>query len=343
MEKVKVVGAKTLVKYTEGILKQGFKSNSWEISNEAENVVIQIHGAPQSEKDDKVILEAIKRDIIKADQLKRIILLHRPDEIQLRFPELKEILKSARKPTGLTFLGDIHINDNFFNAPNLVKRVIPHGFFTLSGKLQIDPVVVGSHTTWGEMRSIEHIFRLLGEIFKLDSSIVGYVGGKPRDQLEMEHLKNEWTRLNPNLQANFLNVDQYRSDSSQKNEIFVDLENIEPKNFGLSFNVQMYYLNGEVRTGESSGSAHSSVGVPVILEMNGSEAIENLKVIKVPYGSKEDINSVDFKAGAKLVLDAVVSKSYEAMLNHNLAQSKKFNSTYVGSEYIKLFAELHVD
>lgn len=337
MSKVKIHGAKTLEKYTEGILVKGFENNSWEVSDDAEIILYQIHGAPQSEEDDKVILEQIKQDIVKDDQIKRVILFHRPDEIELGFPELSDILKTAKKPIGLTFLGDMHVSDPFFDAPNLVKKVIPHGFFSISEKLQIDPIVIGSHTTWGEMRSIEHIFKLLGEVFRKNNSIVGYVGGKPKDQLDLEFLKQEWNKLNPDIEAEFLDAHKDTFDSSKKNVIFVDSENKEPENFGLSFNVQMYYLNDKVRTGESSGSVHSSVGVPVILEMNGSEVIENLKVIRVPYGSKENINSIDFKKGAESILAAVNNKSYAEMLKHNLTQSKKFNPAYVGKEYIKLF------
>lgn len=338
MNKVKVVGAKTLEKYTEGILVQGFKNNSWEVSDDAEIIVYQIHGAPQSEEDDKVILEQIKQDLVKDDSIKRAILLHRPDEIQLRFPELVDILKTSKNQIGLTFLGDMHVSD--FDAPNLVKKVIPHGFFSISEKLQIEPVVIGSHTTWGEMRSIEHIFKLLGEVFRKNSSIVGYVGGKPKEQLDSGFLKNEWSELNPDIEVEVLDAHKDTFDSSKKNVIFVDSENVEPENFGLSFNVQMYYLNEKVRTGESSGSVHSSVGVPVILEMNGSEIIEDVKVIKVPYSSQEDINSVDFKAGAELILNSINDKSYVEMLKHNLEQSKKFNATFVGKEYIKLFDQL---
>jgi hypothetical protein len=340
MNEVKIVGAKALEKYTDGILKQGFIDNSWKVSNDAENIIIQIHGAPQSGEDDKVNLEQIKHDIVKNDQIKRVILLHRPDEIQLRFPELKEILKTTKKPTGLTFLGDMHIADSFFDAPNLVKKAIPHGFFNISEMLQLTPVVIGSHTTWGEMRSIGHVFKILGEVFRKNGSIVGYVGGKPKDQLKLEYLRSQWNDLNPDLQATFLDAHKDKIVPSKTNVIFTDSENVEPENFGLSFNVQMYFLNEKVRTGESSGSVHSSVGVPVILEMNGSEIIEDLKVIKVPYGSKDDINSIDFKTGANLILKSINDKSYENMLKHNLAQSKKFNSTYVGSEYIKLLNQI---
>lgn len=337
---VKIYGAKTLDKYTEGILVQGFKNNSWVVENNAEAVVYQIHGAPQSEVYDKVILKKIKQDTTKKDSVKRVILLHRPDEIQLRLPEIKGIFQAINRPTGLTFLGDMHAKDSFFEAPNLIRKVIPHGFFNISEKLQTDPIIIGSHTTWGEMRSIEHIFKLLGEIFSNEGSIIGYIGGKPKEQLEIDHLKSEWKRHNSNLPVTFLDAHKNGITLSNKNVIFVDSENINPEGFGLSFNVQMYYLNNKVRTGESSGSVHSSVSVPVILEMNGSEVIEDLKVIKVPYGSVDDISTIDFKTGAKRILDALRSRSYKDMLKHNLAQSKKFNSAFVGSEYIKLFDQL---
>jgi len=232
------------------------------------------------------------------------------------------------------------VNDDFFKASKVIRKVIPHGFFNISEKLQTEPIVIGSHTTWGEMRSIEHIFKLLGEVFRKNGSVIGYVGGKPKDQLEIEFLKGEWNKLNPDLPAIFLDAHKDKYNSIKKNVIYVESDNVEPESFGLSFNVQMYYLNNKVRTGESSGSVHSSVGVPVILEMNGSEVIEDLKVIKVPYDSRDDINSVDFRAGAELILDSINNRSYEEMLRHNLAQSKKFNSTYVGSEYIKLFEQL---
>ncbi len=340
MREVFIHGAKTLEKYTKGLLVQGFNSNSWKVKEDAKNILYQIHGAPQSEEDDNVILRKIKQDFTKKDSAKRVILLHRPDEIQLRLPKLREILQSANKPIGLTFLGDMHISDSFFKAPNLVKKVIPHGFFKISEKLQIDPIIIGSHTTWGEMRSIEHIFKLLGEVFRKSGSIIGYVGGKPNDQLEIDFLTKEWNKHNSNIPVTFLDANKDVTPSSRKNVIFVDSENIEPEGFGLSFNAQLYYLSNKVRTGESSGSVHSSVGVPVILEMNGSEVIEDLNVIKVPYGSKDDIGTVDFKDGAKLILDSIRNYSYKDMLKHNLAQSKKFNSAFVGSEYIKLFNQL---
>ncbi|HLC48881.1 MAG TPA: hypothetical protein VJI96_00645 [Candidatus Andersenbacteria bacterium] len=341
MSIVSIYGSKSLERFTEGILTRGFHENAWEVASDAKNNVYQIHGAPQSEVDDKTIIERLKKDIVKVDSINRVILLHRPDEIQLRFPGLKDVLVSAKKAIGVTFLGDMHINDTFFDIPSLVKKVIPHGFFPISEKPQTDPVIVGSHTTWGEMRSIEHIFRLLDELFKNGTTtIVGYVGGKPKDQLEINILKREWQQLKLKTEVTFLDAHIAEQNLNGKNVILVDSQNIEPANFGLTFNVQLYYLGRRIRTGESSGSVHSSVGIPVILEMNGSEVIENLKTIKIPYGSIEDIHSINFHAGADLILKSIADESYKAMLKHNVEQSKMFNSSYVGREYIKLFNQL---
>ncbi len=61
---------------------------------------------------------------------------------------------------------------------------------------------------------------------------------------------------------------------------------------------------------------------------------------RVQVWLKDDINTIDFKTGAELILDSIRKGSYKDMLKHNLAQSKKFNPTYVGSEYIKLFNQI---
>lgn len=344
---VGICGAKTLTQFTDGILKRGFAevAQSKGAHHDYGADIYQIHGAPQSEEDDRVILERIKQDLKKQDNIKRVVLLHRPDEIELRYPEFKDTLAGATRPFGITFLGDMHIDDDFFNVPNALRRVIPHGFFeNISHELQVSPIIVGSHTTWGEMRSTGHMIQLLGEVFRQRGThdIIGYVGGKPKDQLDSKLLREKWDEHNGDVSVVFMDAHykQNLEDNKGENVVLLDLENTMPDNFGLTYNVQLYYLNDRVRTGESSGSAHSAISIPVVLEMNGSEAIEDLRVVKVPYGSRDDIGTVDFRAGAESILKSVEDRSYIHMLEHNLEQSKKFTPSYVASEYIKLFDEL---
>ncbi len=113
-----------------------------------------------------------------------------------------------------------------------------------------------------------------------------------------------------------------------------------PCTFGITFNIQMYYFGEKVRTGESSGSLHASVSIPVILEMNGSDMIEDLKVIRVPYTSLDDIGTIDFISGAQKIIDTIDDTSFTSMLEHNSLQAEKFNNTFVARSYINIFEQL---
>jgi hypothetical protein len=72
---------------------------------------------------------------------------------------------------------------------------------------------------------------------------------------------------------------------SASNLILIDSDSTVGENLTPTFNTQMYHLGSRVRTGESSGSIHNCAGVPVVCEMNGSELIEELRVIKERSGS----------------------------------------------------------
>ncbi len=74
--------------------------------------------------------------------------------------------------------------------------------------------------------------------------------------------------------------------------------------------------------------------------MNGSEIIEGLEVIRVPYGDVSDIDSVDYRVGARKIVDGINNGNFVRMLKHNLEQAKKFNNTYVARQYIDLFQQL---
>jgi hypothetical protein len=91
----------------------------------------------------------------------------------------------------------------------------------------------------------------------------------------------------------------------------------------------------------------------VIWEMNGSEVIENLAVIKVlselavllsfanhlqvPYRSLESVESVDYPAGAALILEAIARDSLLRMLAHNREQAAKLNAAYSARKYADIF------
>lgn len=358
MNSVIIYGAKTLERYTNQILVQGFLNNFWEArkgppsslsTTKADAVLYQIHGSPHAKEEDAIILKMLAHALASnRKQRKIVVLLHRPDEIQVRYPALKNILLKAKKEIGLVFLGNKHISDEFFPVQHIRKKIIPHGFFDLKPEFQIDPIVIGSHTTWGEMRSIEHALKLLIEVFRLgsDRNIVGYLGGKPQKQLTINRLREVFKRFNFDNSIQLLDAHAYSIKQaigkarSGINIILADSLDSQPKEIGVTYNIQLYYLGNKIRTGESSGSLHASTGIPVIFEMNGSEEIEDLQVIKVPYTSVNDIESVDFLAGVKKIINSIDDGSFLKMLKHNLTQSKKFNNTFIAKSYINLFHEL---
>lgn len=354
MKKIIIYGAKSLDRYTKKILRDGFINFGWQAEEGAvgdgknlgtDLVLYQIHGAPQA-TEDEMIMAMIKA--APAEQ-KAIILVHRPDEVQTRLPGVATLLSGLSQSKALVFLGNLHQNDPFY-AGIKNRFVVPHGFFDVKDDFQKEPIIIGTHTTWGEMRSVEHIIKLLAEVFKLDPdnsrNIWGYLGGKPKEQLQIDILKKITAENFGALAVNFIDINKnsareiLQAPARGEHAILVDEENIEPADFGMTFNVQMYYLGKAIRTGESSGSLHMSVGVPVILEMNGSEVIEDLNIIRVPYRSLADINSVDFAAGAQKIIAAIDDGGYAAMLQHNLGQARKFNNTFVAQSYAKIFEQL---
>lgn len=350
-EKVIIYGASTLDRYTKGILVDGFRNNGWGVEAsdidkkpEEGTILFQLHGSPQAVEEDKKITDRISEAIAENDSSKLIILVHRPDEIQILHPNFDKVLATIVHPTGLVLLGDKHLEDDFFKADKTVRSVIPHGFFDLSQDLQTDPVVIGTNTTWGEMRSTEHALRLLTEVFRLnpESRVVGYLGGKPADKLDIVILKEEVEKVAPDFPVQFIDLGKFsfKDAVKQKGNIVLVQNGGQSDDFSLTYNTQLYFLGKKVRTGESSGSVHISSGVPVILEMNGSESIEGLEVVKIPYSDVSDINSVDYKAGATEIVTTINDKSFIGMIGHNQKQAKKFNNTYVTSQYINLFQAL---
>jgi len=185
------------------------------------------------------------------------------------------------------------------------------------------------------------------EIFKgnkSDKKIIGYLGGKPEGELHIEVLRETAKKISSETSMTFVNVHDYSHldevSGMTENVILIDSINDEPSYFSLTFNIQMYYLGNAVRMGEVSGSAHTAPSIPVILEMNGAEIIEELRVIKVPYTDANNISSVDFEKGAEMVLNSIEDGSYKDMLFNNLKQSKAWNNTRIGKEYLNLFEEL---
>ena len=320
--RISIFGASTLKAFTEGILGEGFREHgiSTEMRSVAEfeaagnePVLLQIHGSPESEAHDRALFAFAELRLSEA-RSPTIILLHRPDEIEGKFSrEFARWRYSSSAKAAFVLLGTYFVDAPYLQATGLPIEVVSHGFFVSDQSLQENPVVVGAHTGWGEMRSLRHAAQLLAAVFTRSENlpIVGYLGGGPRRELELRRIDD--ILVDAGLRAfELVQVSQlsFPIQLASHPRIIISHEGAPPPGLGLTFNLQLYHLNGAVRRGESSGSLHRGVSVPVILEMNGAEALEDLRVVKVPYDNSLEAGEADWGAAAEeidLLLDFQVN------------------------------------
>jgi hypothetical protein len=302
-------------------------------------MIIQIHGAPASEGWDREMLVTLSTRLQRAEPT--VVLLHRPDEIADRLPELRRVLESAQHPFGLCFLGGLHVDDDFYFAPFALRRVIPHGFFSSRIPSSGPPYIVGSHTSWGEMREVDHALRVLVPVLRKSSpsSIVGYLGGIPAESLTIPAITAKVRDLGsdcavlpwPGALPTHFASDQPTLFLGGPSEELAPLPH---------FNTQLYHYRGAIRTGESSGSLHAAVSIPVIFEMNGAESTEDLAVIKVPYTDRKHAANADFNGAATTIRGLIDNHDLAPHLQQNYEVSLRLDPKEIGSRYLHLIDEL---
>jgi hypothetical protein len=344
--KVALAGSATLTRFTEGILRDGLRACGCEVlsqENGADFGIIQIHGAPAAREADLEIIRNLPKAVSRLTGC--IILLHRPDEISDTIPQLKSVLSALPATTGLAMLGDLLIDDPFYQLPQLSRRVIPHGFFDSDTDILSRPVIIGSHTTWGEMRSVKRTLALLKAIAKVGprTPVIGYLGGTPAEALSRKSVSAhlEHFDLNKVFTLRDFKTEDWREEiqTATPNTIFLHAGAAAPS-FDVTFNVQLYHYGERIRMGESSGSLHASAGIPVIFEMNGSERIENLKTIKVPYSNPNDADAADIDSAARQIATLLDTGEYSQMLIHNREMTRVWNNQSVARLYIDFLESL---
>ena len=169
------------------------------------------------------------------------------------------------------------------------------------------------------------------------------MGGAPEEDLSRTSVSTLLEQLNLSnlLTLRDFNVDRWRGDlsSAGSNTIFLN-PGAAPADFDVTFNVQLYHYGSRVRLGESSGSLHASAGIPVVFEMNGSEIIENIKTVKIPYSDSDDVATADFKSAARRIVDLVDSGKYQELLDHNRETCRVWNKRSVGRLYINFLEDV---
>lgn len=336
--RVAIIYSSTLQRFTSGILAAGFAAHGWEIVPyyEASCVIAQIHGSPAAEREDLSIIDLLQ-SMFEANRHSIAILIHRPDEVQDRLPELQQLLKNAPPKVAISFLGPHHKDDPFFGANRRI--VIPHGFFEPAATpTQAGPIIIGAHTSWGEIRSAEAATLLLRETFKTpcSSPIVGYLGGSSVD------LANSRSMIESLMQgiAPVCTPAEVRVPLEAYNGPPLLLFNPSgrwPDEVQLTFNIQLYHYGDAIRTGESSGSAHTGGNIPVIWEMNGAEILEELHVIKVPYAERSSWRTSDFSAAAERIHSVIETGKLAGFLHHNYKRAQAMSPAWVAARYIEIF------
>lgn len=255
----------------------------------------QIHASPQGLPDD---LELLKQ--AKLSKSKKIFLLHRPDELLL-VPELESFFEEYSQAS-LVVLGDLVLELDYWKARKDFITVIPHPFLNLDLPVKRnDKYVIGSFTAWGEMRKLEHFIELARSLpsDRFDFLIGGTLDGRDLDSSDI---------------PSFMKLMK------------------EP--FVPHFNVQLYHLNGKKRIGESSGSLHRGVTIPVIFEANGIERVEGLKVIKVE--ADENLKNPDFQKAAKEIIQ--LSLDVDKYLRSNFELASKNLPRNFATSVLKVFS-----
>lgn len=370
IESVSIIGSKSLDRYTMRILARGFELNNIPgtvmsgnlnaaaLRNIATPALVQLHGAPQSEADDRMVLEALK----DWPQVPTCLILHRPDELQDRYGGFKQTLDllGKRDNFALSFFGDYHVNDPWFSGVQPERRnVLYHGFFELPAdyQLQIDPIVIGTHTTLGEMRSKSSILALLGNIFRLNAGmerpIVGYLGGKPLEEVQIAKLKVEAKESVPKgvpvlfLDAADFTPQQALEFARNQNSHAILVSQNDEQTTGMTLNTQMYYrVTGSgrtvIRTGEASGTAHLEPAPVIFCEMNHADRhpIVPLQAIWAPYGNIGYFDSIDFPRTAEQIIDLIDDGQILPMMQHNLGLFSQFGPARLAQDYLGIFQEL---
>lgn len=349
---VKTVGlcaSSTLQRYTADILEKGLRGCGAIISAAAPKIptIYQVHGSPAAVEGDRSTVQAIDTHLRYPGAAPLIVLIHRPAEVQKQAPNLAAVLNESAVPFGLCFLGDLHIDDEFYDSLFAIRRVIPHGFYSASLPQVTPPYWIGAHTRWGELRSVEDSLSLLAQVLlRTDSSqLRGYLGGEPSECLSIDTITAALARMqDPRRSSKLAAVTVARwtgEDAARLGNaptIWIGQPGIAPP--PLHFNVQLFHHDGQIRTDENSGSLHSAPSIPVVVEMNGAERTEDLAVIKILKGATSRVSDCDFSRAADAIVDVVSHDEVPGLLRHNHQRAVAQSPQAIAQQYLDLFEEL---
>ncbi len=291
--KLKIYAASTLKNFTDSI-KSGFAEENLEITDSNSGfdwALVQIHGSPAAkQEDEEILLET------RSLKVPKLYLIHRPDELLLN-PNLLSFFETNNN-VKLLFLGDLIFRFPFWEERRMHAKILPHPQLDLSMPLKDKKAIVGSYTSWGEMRDVNHYISLV-ELLK-DSELFQFKIGGPG-------LNNK--KIPKHIQ-------------------------ISEEYFAPHFNVQLYHLFGKKRFAESSGSLHRGISIPIIFEANGAERLEGNRVIKIE--ADDDLKSIYYTKAAQEI-KSMLNEGIDNILEFNLAMAKRNSISNFTNSIVKIF------
>ena len=318
--------------------------------------LVQVHGS-ESEEKEKMILD-------REYPGKVIVLVHRPEEYLLRYgPTGIELLN--RKADAIVLLGPTMVAEYKRLFPDKIVVCIPHGFFE-PGELDESRLVpgtvsvIGSNTTWGEMRNIDDVLNLMKAVQSKTSKerFLGFVAGKYDSHARLESYRNRsdvWFLENEAISTAYRHG-AFHDFMSFKDWLYEEARGrvvIRPTAYAsqlgtasliqewesrlVDFNVQAYHeiLNHDRPKVEASGTLHMSGGpaIGVVINSPAMQDIaehEGLGMILMPYGN----DRIYFDSAADQIITLVRNpQRRREMITHNIGVAQTLGMPEIAYAY----------
>ncbi|MFA5143646.1 MAG: glucose-6-phosphate isomerase family protein [Candidatus Omnitrophota bacterium] len=281
-----------------------------------------------------------------------------------------DLEKALGKSDKVVLLGNAEVATYAARCGTDKAMAIPHGFFNINPQAaapkDLTISVVGSVTTWSDMRWVKDVVGLVKEIRRrsVETKALGYVAGKfvpykNPDGTVVDELRE--LRTNPDciiLKAEdlesayrqtggFTDLASFktwlweRSDGGKIVIVDGEINKEEVKKLQASlvdFNTQMYreLLNGFEPKVEYSGTLHENPGssIPVVFESPSMTdvASEGLNMVTVKFGPD---GKVDFSGAAQRIIELIGNPAmYNEQRAQSLAAAQKLTMADVASRYL---------
>lgn len=293
-----------------------------------------------------------------------VVLVHRPQEWLLRYSHAQRAaqLGDARV---LVVLGAAWVPQLRLHYPALRVEAIPHGFFSVGdgGAAILEPCVVGSVTTWGDMRYVADAAALARAVTQRAPQVLAYLGGAfdTHNRAYVEAHGDTFVVLSPvhaAAGAALADEGQWRqwllglAGTAQR--VVVNLDNVWAAHSVhaqwearlVLFNVQLYrevLLEHGPPKVEYSGTAHLRADMinvvfdcPAMCDLRDAEALHLVFCRADPHTGALDCDD----AAARVAALCGDADTRQQLVRANMAAAGRLGMTEVAARYRAVFESL---